>query len=258
DVRGIAEVCHKRGKPLIVDEAWGAHLPFHDDLPTWAMDAGADVCVVSVHKMGMGFEQGSVFHVQGDLVDPDHLSACADLLMTTSPNVLVYSAIDGWRRQMVRDGKRLLGAALDLAHDVREQVEQRDGLHVLRDELVNEQASNDLDVLHVLIDLHELGISGYQAADWLREHLAIDVGISDHRRIDATLSMADDRSTADRLLAGLDALIDAADGFDKPPPVELPSYSDLDVEPVLTPREAFFGPVEAVPVRDAIGRVAAE
>ena len=29
-----------------VDEAWGAHLPFHQDLPTWAMDAGADVCVV--------------------------------------------------------------------------------------------------------------------------------------------------------------------------------------------------------------------
>lgn len=69
DLGGIAEVCHRRSKPLIVDEAWGAHLPFHRDLPTWAMDAGADVCVVSVHKMGMGFEQGSVFHAQGDLVD---------------------------------------------------------------------------------------------------------------------------------------------------------------------------------------------
>ena len=67
DIEGIAEVCHERGKPLIVDEAWGAHLPFHDDLPTWAMNAGADVCVVSVHKMGAGFEQGSVFHTQGDL-----------------------------------------------------------------------------------------------------------------------------------------------------------------------------------------------
>ncbi len=53
------------GKPLIVDEAWRAHLPFHDDLPTWAMDAGADVCVVSIHKMGAGFEQGSVYHLQG-------------------------------------------------------------------------------------------------------------------------------------------------------------------------------------------------
>jgi arginine/lysine/ornithine decarboxylase len=80
DIAGIARVCHERGRPLIIDEAWGAHLPFHPELPTWAMDAGADVCVVSVHKMGAGFEQGSVFHVQGDLVDPSHIAACADLL----------------------------------------------------------------------------------------------------------------------------------------------------------------------------------
>ncbi|PBJ50755.1 ornithine decarboxylase, partial [Mycobacterium avium subsp. hominissuis] len=26
DIAGIAEVCHRRGKPLILDEAWGAHL----------------------------------------------------------------------------------------------------------------------------------------------------------------------------------------------------------------------------------------
>ncbi len=29
DIEGIAQACHARGKPLIVDEAWGAHLPFH-------------------------------------------------------------------------------------------------------------------------------------------------------------------------------------------------------------------------------------
>ena len=56
DIKAIAEVCHKRGKPLIVDKAWGAHLSFHEDLPAWAMDTGSDVCVVSVHKMGTGFE----------------------------------------------------------------------------------------------------------------------------------------------------------------------------------------------------------
>jgi arginine/lysine/ornithine decarboxylase len=258
DIKAIAELCHRRGKPLIVDEAWGAHLPFHEGLPTWAMDADADLCVVSVHKMGMGFEQGSVFHMQGDLVDASLLSACADLLMTTSPNVLLYSAIDGWRRQMVRDGKRLLGHALDLAHFVRDEIEQRDGIHVLHDELLHEQASHDLDILHVLIDLKEVGISGYQAADWLRENSRIDVGLSDHRRIEATLSLADDRSTADRLLNSLDNLLAAAPSFERPPAVQFPSYGDLEIEPVLLPRDAFFGPTESVPARDAIGRVCAE
>lgn len=46
DIAGIADICHERRKPLIIDEAWGAHLPFHDDLPTWAMDA-APTCALS-------------------------------------------------------------------------------------------------------------------------------------------------------------------------------------------------------------------
>jgi arginine/lysine/ornithine decarboxylase len=258
DIATIAEVCHRRGKPLIVDEAWGAHLPFHDDLPTWAMDAGADVCVVSVHKMGMGFEQGSVFHLQGELVEPPLLSACADLLMTTSPNVLLYAAIDGWRRQMVRDGRRLLGETLDLVRFVRDEVEQRDGLHVLRDELLHEQASADLDPLHVLIDVSGLRITGYTAADWLRANCHVDMGLSDHRRIEATMSMADDRDTAGRLLAALDALVEAAPGLDRTPDIDFPTHSDLEIEPVLLPRDAFFGPTEQVPLAESVGRVCAE
>jgi arginine/lysine/ornithine decarboxylase len=258
DLPGIAEVCHSRGKPLIVDEAWGAHLPFHEALPTWAMDAGADVCVVSVHKMGMGFEQGSVFHVQGDLVDPQHLSACADLLMTTSPNVLVYSAMDGWRRQMVRDGHQLLEAALQLAEYTRGQVNKRPGLRVLHDELLREQASHDLDLLHVLVDVSDLGITGYQAADWVRAHRNLDLGLSDHRRVEATLSMADDGASVDRLLDTLDALVVASSELEHPPAMILPSFDDLEIEPVLLPRDAFFGPYEDLALDDAIGRVAAE
>jgi hypothetical protein len=40
------------------------------------------------------------------------------------------------------------------------------GLHVLHHELLHKQISHDLDRLHLLIDVAELGISGYQAADW--------------------------------------------------------------------------------------------
>jgi lysine decarboxylase len=258
DIEEIAAVCHDRGKPLVIDEAWGAHLPFHEGLPTWAMDAGADVCVVSVHKMGAGFEQGSVFHLQGDLVDQDRLSACADLLMTTSPNVMVYAAIDGWRRQMVQHGHELLGAALDLAGNVRDDIELIPDLEVLDDELIGVEASHDLDCLQVLMDVSATGTSGYQAADWLRENKQIDVGMADHRRILASLSFADDSSTTDRLVDALWAWRKAARNFDPPPRINLPSPSDIELETVQLPREAFFGPVEMVPIDQACGRVAAE
>ncbi|OBA96101.1 ornithine decarboxylase [Mycobacteriaceae bacterium 1482268.1] len=258
DIEAIADVCHDRGKPLIVDEAWGAHLPFHPDLPTWAMDAGADVCVVSVHKMGAGFEQGSVFHLQGDLVDKDRLSACADLLMTTSPNVMVYAAIDGWRRQMVQQGHELLGAALDLANRLRDDIEMIPDLEVLDDELIGVEASHDLDCLQVLMDVSATGTTGYQAADWLREHMQIDVGMADHRRILATLSFADDASSTGRLLDALWAWRKAARDFDSPPRINLPSPDEIELETVQLPRDAFFGPVEMVPAEKAAGRIAAE
>ena len=243
---------------MIVDEAWGAHLPFHDDLPTWALDAGADVCVVSVHKMGAGFEQKSVFHLQGDLVDPHRLSKCADLLMTTSPNVMVYAALDGWRRHMVQMGGDLLGAAIDLAHVLRGRIEQIPDIEVLDSELLGVEASHDLDRMQILMDVSATGLSGYQAADWLRENCHLDVGLSDHRRILATLSFADNAETTDSLVEGLTAWRRAATDGERPPKIKLPSPEELQLETVQLPRDAFFGPTEMVSATQASGRIAAE
>jgi arginine/lysine/ornithine decarboxylase len=258
DISGIANVCHRRGKPLIVDEAWGAHLPFHENLPTWAMDAGADVCVVSVHKMGAGFEQGSVFHLQGNLVDPERLSSCADLLMTTSPNVMVYCALDGWRRHMVELGHDLLTAELELAADLRTRLAEIADVQVLEAELLGTEASCDLDRTQVLMDVSSSGTSGYQAADWLRENCQLDLGLSDHRRVLATMSFADDQRTADRLVAAMTQWGKAARDFEQPPSIQLPSLAELQLETVDLPRDAFFGPTEMVPAAKAAGRVAAE
>jgi arginine/lysine/ornithine decarboxylase len=121
------------------------------------MDAGADICVVSVHKMGAGFEQGSVFHVQGDRIDRARLSACADLLVTTSPNVMAYAALDGWRRQMVEHGREKLGAALELVHGLRADIELIPDFEVLDDELLGVEASHDLDRLQIPMDFPPLG-----------------------------------------------------------------------------------------------------
>ncbi|AKV85747.1 ornithine decarboxylase [Microbacterium sp. CGR1] len=258
DIAAIADVCHRRGKPLIIDEAWGAHLPFHDDLPTWAMDAGADVCVVSVHKMGMGLEQGSIYHLQGDLVDPVRLKQCADVLATTSANVLLYGAMDGWRRQMVQDGRAMISAALDLVHRTRDRIDAMPGLHVLGDELIGSEASHDFDPLHILIDVSELGISGYQAADWLRENARLDVGLNDPTRIEATFSLADSEASADLLADALAALSQAAPALPENSPVSRPTPGELELDTVVRPRDAFFGPVEVVPADEAPGRIAAE
>ncbi|MFI6514210.1 aminotransferase class I/II-fold pyridoxal phosphate-dependent enzyme [Spirillospora sp. NPDC050679] len=258
DLAAIARVCHERGRPLIVDEAWGAHLPFHPDLPAWAMDAGADVCVTSVHKMGAGLEQGSVFHQQGDLVDPKVLKAREDLLGTTSPSVLIYAGLDGWRRQMVEHGRELLQGALDLAAEVRAGIEGIDGLHVHGKEFLGPGRAFDLDPLQVIIDVTGLGVLGYRAADWMRDAHGVDLHLSDHRRISAQLTFADDEDSARRLLAALRDLGAHADELRGGPEVAVPDPADLRLEQADLPRDAFFGPAEQVPADKAVGRICAE
>jgi arginine decarboxylase len=178
--------------------------------------------------------------------------------MTTSPNVMIYAALDGWRRQMVQHGHAQLGAALALAGQVRQEVEALPGLHVLREEFLGAQASHDLDPLHVLIDVSGLDITGYDAADWLREQQRIDMGLSDHARIEATLSLADDDQTAARLVSALASLSGAASGLRRAPKIDLPSPGELDLEPAMLPRDAFFAAKETVAADQAVGRIAAE
>lgn len=159
---------------------------------------------------------------------------------------------------MVEHGAELLDAALGLAHALRGQVDDLPGLHVLEEELLGAEASHDLDRLQVLITVSGLGISGYQAADWLRANCNLDVGLSDHQRIEATLSMADDDSTAQRLVDALAQLLGAAPTMDAPRAVRLPDPTGLELDTVDLPRDAFFGPSRAVPAGEAVGQVAAE
>src|SRR3954449_354741 len=220
DIAGTAEVLHARDLPLIVDEAWGAHLPFHPDLPAWGMDAGADLVVTSVHKMGGAIEQSSVFHLQGDLVGPDVLEQREDLLGPTSSSGLIYLTLDGWRRQMVEQGEELLGAALARAARLRAAIDGMAGLALMGREVVRPGGAFDLDPLVFTIDVQPLGISGYQAGDWLRAGCQVDIGSADACRISARLTHADDDDTVDRLIDALRRLVEAAPSMERQAPVD--------------------------------------
>ncbi|HSX99977.1 MAG TPA: ornithine decarboxylase [Streptomyces sp.] len=258
DVRGVARVCHEFDVPLILDEAWGAHLPFHPGLPAWGMDAEADLVVTSVHKMGGAIEQSSVFHLQYDRVSPEALKQREDLLGTTSASTLVYASLDGWRRQMVEQGHALLDAALHRAERIRTSVGELPGLRPMGREVVEEGLAADFDPLKIVVDVRELGISGMQAAEWLRAERHVDVGGSDTCRISASITHADDDETEKILLDALGALVEGADSIERQPAVRLPEPPTLELEQAMSPREAFFGEVEHVPVERAAGRISAE
>ncbi|MDW8804094.1 ornithine decarboxylase [Streptomyces scabiei] len=258
DVRGVARVCHEHDVPLIVDEAWGAVFPFHPGLPPWGMDAEADLVVTSVHKTGGAIEQSSVFHLQYDRVSAEVLKQREDLLGTTSASSLVYATLDGWRRQMVEQGHDLLDSALHRAERIRATAGELPGLRPMGGEVVEEGLAASYDPLKIVIDVRDLGISGMQAAEWLRTNRQVDTGGSDTCRISASITYADDDETEKTLLDALRALTENAGSIERQPPVHLPDPSALELEQAMSPRDAFFADADHVPADQAPGRIAAE
>src|SRR5215208_3291053 len=71
DVAGCAEAAHRAGVPLIVDQSWGPHFGFNDDLPPTALSQGADAMLTSTHKIAGSLTQRAMLHLCGSgRVDP--------------------------------------------------------------------------------------------------------------------------------------------------------------------------------------------
>jgi arginine decarboxylase len=255
DVRGIAAICRGHGIPLVVDEAWGAHFPFHPEMPTPAIQAGADLVVQSLHKAGGGLCQASVILVGGNQVDSVDLRLRLDLLTTTSPSALLYGSIDGFRRHMVTEGRQLLDAALQRTARLRERLQALTGLTVMDDSVIGHDTVAEWDPLKLSIDVSALGITGYQAKDWLEAEHQLEVQFGDARRVVCSLTYSDNDVAFERLGRALEALAAAPPAPDRPA-TAVPPLEDLNLKQAMSPRDAFFARTEQA--ADPVGRVAAE
>ena len=69
NIRSIADICHRHGALLLVDEAHGGHLYFQKEgtatetLPRGAILQDADMCAQSMHKVTGSLTQSSLLHV---------------------------------------------------------------------------------------------------------------------------------------------------------------------------------------------------
>ena len=113
----IAEVCHDRGVPLIVDEAHGGHMRFlPEGAPKSALASGADLAVQSCHKTLGSLVGSAQLHVgRNSLVSPERVQHALNFLQTTSPNYLLLASLDVMRRWLWREGESLFAKAVEQA-----------------------------------------------------------------------------------------------------------------------------------------------
>lgn len=95
DIRSIAEVCHRYGVLLAVDNAHGAYLKFLDK-SCHPVDLGADICCDSAHKTLPVLTGGAYLHLSDSMQEAVGAQAKNALMMfgSTSPSYLILQSLD--------------------------------------------------------------------------------------------------------------------------------------------------------------------
>lgn len=258
DLAAIAAVCHAANVPLLVDEAWGPHLHFHPALGPSAMQAGADAAVSSTHKMLAALTQGSTLVARRERLDIARMDTLVDMMQTTSPSALIYASLDASRRQMALEGEVLLDRTIQLATELRRRLAALPGLAVIGDDLLAGSVGARLDPTRIMIDVHQLGWTGYEAEEHLRNEHGVYVEMSDLLSVMILVTIGDREESIERAAAGFAAM--AAQQQPVRHSAAARSLGELlyGGDAVATPREAFTRPSRVVAVDAAVGKISAE
>jgi len=258
DVQRLAEIAHAHGVPLVVDEAWGAHLAFHPDLPVHALAAGADLVISSTHKIVGSLTQSAMVHLGGELIEDHLVDRAVTLSESTSPNALLCGSLDAARRLAATRGQELLGETIEALAAARAAIRALPGLDVLDESIAGQPGVHAYDPLRLAIDVRGTGATGYELAAVTLAEDDINWELFGENVVVAIFGMAEHvRPQVERLVAALRHALDRLDvpgGREHEPFAPPPPWGEL----AMSPRDAFLGPQEAVPFMDAAGRVAAE
>ena len=256
DLKSIVEIAHSYDIPVLVDEAHGVHIHFHDDLPLSAMQAGADMAATSVHKLGGSMTQSSILNVKGNRVSYKRVQSVLSMLTTTSTSYLLLASLDVSRKELAISGRELLHRTIQLANSIRKRINELDHIYCVGDEILEKDAAFDYDPTKLIISVKDLGLSGFDVEMWLRENYNIEVEMSDLYNILCLITPGDSEEEANILVSALAALCKerALLAAKINTQVLLPEIPILAV----SPRDAFYSETELVPFDDSEGRIIAE
>lgn len=256
NIKKIADIVHSYDIPLIVDEAHGPHLGFNDKLPMSAMQAGADICAQSTHKIIGSMTQSSFLQVRAGRVDINRVQQVMNLLQTTSPSYPLMASLDVARMQIATKGKELLDMAIELAEYTRNEVNKIPGLYCFGHEVIGRPGAYAFDPTKITITAKGLGLTGYELDQILANEYHIQVELSDLYNILCVGSFGDTKEKMDALL---NALREISEKYYGTRPVK---GDVLDIpaipERAITPRQAFNSNKTPVSLSESIGKISGE
>ncbi|PWI57531.1 aminotransferase class I/II-fold pyridoxal phosphate-dependent enzyme [Sulfoacidibacillus thermotolerans] len=253
DLAAIVKLAHQNDVLVIVDEAHGAHFSFHADLPTSAVQVGADLVIHSAHKMLGAFTQSGLLHVCGERVDRSRLKKWLRTLQSSSPSYLLLASIDSARQQMATQGKQMLSNTLAALRSAKMRViEKRPGL------IVEVAPVGFADPFKWVLDAGRLQRTGFEVERLLRERFGVYVELATERHVLFVWTYA---STHRDMEMVVEALLAIGEGISSvTSPVDLTTHTQQVVTHPLVLHnlgQRVLHEVEGA-LQDAIGHVVAD
>ena len=272
DLKSIADICHRHGALLMVDEAHGAHLHVSEDLPADALSCGADMCVQSTHKTCGSLTQSSILHVKDGLADIDSVDSALRMIQSSSPSYILMASLDAARRDLAKNGSAQAARAVRLAEDARTAINKIPGLSCLDKSAIGKASIFDLDLSRLVVNVSGAGLRGHDVRKTLFDKYEIDTEMADENNIVAVITWANTEEEIGRLTAALKEIaLNAQEAYNEQkiafspveacisPTIKSNLMADHSTPTIaLSPREAYFAPKERISWEDASGRISAE
>ena len=253
DLKAIVEVAHSNGMLCLADEAHGTHFYFSDELPVSAMEAGADMASVSMHKSGGSLTQSSIL-LAGPAMQEGHVRQIINLTQTTSASYLLLSSLDISRRNLALRGEEAFKRVAGLARYARREINAIGGYYAYSKELINGDSVYDFDETKLSVNTLDVGLAGIEVYDLLRDEYDIQIEFGDLGNILAYLSIGDRPREIERLVS---ALAEIRRRFERDP-AGLMKQEYIDPEVAVSPQEAFYAEKVSLPIMETAGRICSE
>lgn len=255
DIERIVRTAHAHGMKVLADEAHGTHLYFGENMPLSAMAAGADMAAVSMHKTGGSLTQSSFLLVGKNAgLTEGHVRSVINLTQTTSGSYLLLSSLDIARKYYAAEGKALCARMVSSAEYARREINAIGGYYAYSDELVNGSDIFAFDKTKLSIYTRGIGLTGIEVYDILRDSYDIQMELGDIGNVLAIMSPGDRWKDIERLVSALTE-IKRRFGRDS---AEAVDHEYINPQIVMSPKAAFYGEQEVLPIKESAGRVSCE